>query len=137
MYGVLITFEKFTGVPQRLTNSTAIGLYRLFTVAVVMFGFVLFGSADIGAALYQIRVMLRFTKTPLYDMKGLFFLKEYLPFYVLGIFAATPGWRLLIAKMPRKPVTQVIKTVGYMLIVLLSISYIAMGAHNPFIYFNF
>ena len=137
MYGVLITFEKFTGIPQRLPSPALRGLYRIFTVAVVLFGFVLFGSADIAAAGYQIRIMLSFSGAPLYDPDALFLLSEYWPFYLLGIFASTPLWSRFTSGLPRNAAIQVLKTVAYMLIVLLSVSYLAMGAHNPFIYFNF
>ena len=137
LYGVLITFEKFTGIPQRLQSPLLRGLYRLFTVLVVLFGFVLFGSADIGTAGYQIRIMLPFSGAPLYNGESLFLLQEYWPFYLLGIFAATPAWSRLTGKLPQNPASQILKTTGYMLILLLSVSYLAMGAHNPFIYFNF
>ena len=137
MYGVLITFEKFTGIPQRIQNPVLTGLYRLFTVAVVLFGFVMFGSVDIQSALYQIRTMLPFSGAPLYNAEGLFYFSEYWPFYLLGLFAATPAWSKLVGKLPQGPLTQILKTAGYLLILLLSASYLVMGAHNPFIYFNF
>ena len=137
MYGTLITFEKFTGIPNRLKSPVCTGLYQAFTVLVVLFGFVLFGSVDIHAAGYQIRVMLPFSGAPLYSGKDLFLLSENWHFYLLGIFAATPAWSRIIGKLPRNPGTQLLKTAGYLLILILSISYLAMGAHNPFIYFNF
>ena len=138
LFGVLITFEKFTGCPRRFTHPAARCGYRVFTVLLVLLGFVLFGAADVGAALYQIRVMLLpFTGKALYDPAGIFLLKEYWPVYLLGIFAATPAWSTLTGKLPQGPMLQVLKTAGCMLILLLSVSYLAMGAHNPFIYFNF
>ena len=137
LYGVLIAFEKFTGCPQKLTSPVLKGLYRLFTVLIVLFGFVLFGSADIGSAGYQLRVMLPCSGAPLYRSADLFQLSEYWPFYLLGIFAATPAWGRIMEKLPRNPAAQILRSAGYLLILLLSVSYLAMGAHNPFIYFNF
>ena len=137
MYGVMITFEKFTGYPQRFAHPAARTAYRIFTVLLVLFGFVLFGSVDVTSALYQIRVMLPFSGAPLYEIRSLFLLSEYWPFYLLGMFAATPAWGRLVSKLPAGPVTRILKTAGYLLILVLSVSYLAMGAHNPFIYFNF
>ena len=137
MYGVMIAFEKFTGYPQRFRHPAAAVAYRIFTVLLVMFGFVLFGAADVPSALYQIRVMLPFSGAPLYEAGALFQLSEYWPFYLLGIFAATPAWRRITGKLSAGPVIRVLKTAGWLLILLLSVSYLAMGAHNPFIYFNF
>lgn len=137
MYGLLIVFEKLTGIPEKLKNPAATGLYRLFTVSTVMFGFVVFGSVDIQAALYQIRVMLTSGGAPLYQAQDLFTLSENWLIYLIAIFAATPLWSTWMSKLPNKPIVQVLKATGYILILVLSISYIAMGAHNPFIYFNF
>ena len=137
LYGVMITFEKFTGYPQRFRHPAAAFGYRIFTVLLVLFGFVLFGAADVGAALYQLKVMLGFGSGGLYDLRSLFLLSEYWPFYLLGIFAATPAWSSITARLPRGPVTELLKTAGYMLVLILSASFLAMGAHNPFIYFNF
>lgn len=137
LYGVMIAFEKFTGIPQKLKSPVLTCLYQLFTVLLVMLGFVLFGAVDVHAALYQIRAMIPIGGIPLYSAEALFFLSEYWPFFLLGAFSATPAWSTLAGRLPQNPFTQVIKTAGYMLVLLLSISYLAMGTHNPFIYFNF
>ena len=73
----------------------------------------------------------------LYNGAGLFLLEENAFFYLLAFFGATPVWRDLMAKLPQNPGIRLLKTGGYLLILLLAASYLAMGAHNPFIYFNF
>ena len=104
---------------------------------ILLLSFILFGAADVPSAFYQTGALFGLGGIPLYDPASLFVLSEYWPFYLLGIFAATPVWGRITGKLPEGPAAQVLKTSGYLLILLLSISYLAMGAHNPFIYFNF
>ena len=45
--------------------------------------------------------------------------------------------RKLWAGREDKPLWAVGRAAGFLLLLILSVSYLAMGAHNPFIYFNF
>ena len=58
MYGVLVTFEKFSRIPDRLRSRPAKGFYALLTLLIVNAGWVLFGAESLDAALYQLGAML-------------------------------------------------------------------------------
>ena len=137
LYGVLIAFEKCMNLPKRLSSPVAAGAYGVFTFFVVMLGFVLFGSSGVSAAVYQVFSMFGLTAVPACDAQALFLLSEYWPFYAMGAFFATPLWRKAADRIPQGPVREIAKAAVCMGLLLLSVSYLAMGAHNPFIYFNF
>ena len=71
----------------------------------------------------------------------IFLLRENWVFLALGLLFSTPlvskTLGALWAGREEKPLWALGKTAGYMLLLLLSVSYLAMGAHNPFIYFHF
>lgn len=136
MYGVIIAFEKFSGVPERL-SSTGKGIYRIFTGLVVLGSFVIFGGADLSASFYQLGAMIGIGSGGLCSANALFLLGEYWPFYLAGIFFATPLWRRAVDRLPRNVAFDIAQAVVCTLLLLLGVSYLAMGAHNPFIYFNF
>ena len=136
MYGVLIAFEKFTGIPNRLPGWGK-GAYQAFTFLTVMCGFVIFGAPDLSTALYQLGAMVGMGTAGLWNGNALFLLEENLPFYLAGAFFATPLWRRMVEKLPRGAAFDVAQAAVCMLLLLLGVSYLAMGAHNPFIYSNF
>lgn len=136
MYGVLITFEKFTDIPGRLP-AWGKKLYQVFTFLTVMCGFVIFGAPKLSSALYQLGAMVGVGVTGFWNAATVFLLRENLLFYLAGAFFATPLWRRVVDRFPRGVVFDVVQAVVCMLLLLLGVSYLAMGAHNPFIYFNF
>lgn len=136
MYGVLITFEKFTGIPGRLP-AWGKRIYQVFTFLTVMCGFVVFGAPELSSALYQLGAMVGIGAEGLCSARALFLLGEYWPFYLGGTFFATPLWRRVVDRLPRNWAFDIAQAAVCMLLLLLGVSYLAMGAHNPFIYFNF
>ena len=56
---------------------------------------------------------------------------------LLAALFAVPLWPHAEAKLPRNVPGQLLRAAVYTLVLLVSVSYLAMGAHNPFIYFNF
>ena len=139
-YGVLVAFEKLSGLPGRLRSSFARGLYMVFTLLVVNAGWVLFGAQDLSAGLYQLGAMLGIGTAGSADL-ALFLLRENWLCLLLGLLFSTPlisdALRRLWAGREDQPLWAIGKALGFLLLLTLSVSYLAMGAHNPFIYFNF
>ena len=46
-------------------------------------------------------------------------------------------WPWAEKKLPQGAAGQILRTAVYTLVFVVSVSYLAMGSHNPFIYFNF
>lgn len=136
LYGVLIAFEKFSGIPGRLPKWGK-AFYRVFTILTVMGGCVIFGAPTLSASLYQLGAMIGIHTAGLWNATNLFLLRENLPFYLAGAFFSTPLWRKAVDRLPCGVIFDVAQAVVCMLLLLLGVSYLAMGAHNPFIYFNF
>ena len=51
--------------------------------------------------------------------------------------SSTPVWPWAEKKLPQGAAGQILRTAVYTLVFVVSVSYLAMGSHNPFIYFNF
>ena len=139
-YGVLVAFEKLTGLPDRLKTGWGRGLYMVLTLLIVNAGWVLFGARDLAAGLYQLGAMLGIATGGTGDLT-VFLLRERWIYLALGLVFSAPfvseGLRKLWSGREDRPLWALGKAAGYLLLLLLSVSYLAMGAHNPFIYFNF
>ena len=139
-YGVLVAFEKLTGLPGRLKTRLGQGLYMALTLLIVNAGWVLFGAQDLAAGLYQLGAMLGIRTAGTGNLT-IFLLRERWIYLALGLVLSTPfcshALHRLWAGREDKPLWAMGKAVGFLLLLILSVSYLAMGAHNPFIYFNF
>ena len=139
-YGVLISLEKLTGFPAKLRSRPARLGCALLTFLIVNAGWVLFGAQSLDAALYQLGAMLGIGVRGSADLARFLFSESWV-FLVSGALLATPliprALRKLTAGREERPLIAVGQAALYMLLLVLSVSYLAMGSHNPFIYFTF
>ena len=140
MYGVLVTFEKFSGIPDRLRSRPAKGFYALLTLLIVNAGILLIGAESLDAALYQLGAMLGVGAVGSPEL-ALSLLRESWVFLAAGVLFSMPVLprlrRKLRAKGEERPLRAAGEAAVYLLLLILSVSFLAMGSHNPFIYFTF
>ena len=142
MYFLLLTFEKLTGIPNRFTSPWQKGLYRVFTLLCVLVGWVFFRAADMGAGVEFIRNMVGLGGNSLVCSQVVRTVRQYRFFYLAGILCSTPVFRTLrqrlLGRFPgaAKPL-EILSVPFYLFLLMWSVSYIMIGSHNPFIYFNF
>ena len=134
-YGVIISLEKLTGFPRSCRSNILSAAYALCTFLIVNAGWVLFGAQDLPAALVQLRAMLGFGAAP--DLTAAFYWQEYWPLFLAAAFFSTPLLRRLLGRFHPGTALEIGRALLYMLLFVISVSYLAMGAHNPFIYFTF
>ena len=134
-YGLIISLEKLTGFPRSCRSNILSAAYALCTFLIVNAGWVLFGAQDLPAALVQLRAMLGFGAAP--DLMAAFYWQEYWPLFLAAAFFSTPLLRRLLARFHPGTALEIGRALLYMLLFVISVSYLAMGAHNPFIYFTF
>ncbi len=141
MYFALIAFEKLTGFPQRLRHGFARGLYRVFTLLCVVGGWVIFRAEDMRVALAYFKSMVGLGGGPLFDPITLFHLNETAVFLVFAVLLSMPFFPWLRKRLegikPLRRAGPSLLVATYLFLFVLSVSYLAVGGHNPFIYFNF
>ena len=140
MYGLLVAFEKLSGIPGRLRTKAGKGLYALLTLLIVNAGWVLFGAQSFDAALCQLGAMLGLGAAGAADPARFLFSESWV-FLAAGAVLSTPliprALRKLTAGREDRPLVAVGRAALYLLLLALSVSFLAMGSHNPFIYFTF
>ncbi|MDO5546659.1 MAG: MBOAT family protein [Eubacteriales bacterium] len=142
LYFVLITFEKLTGLPKRFSHGWQRGLYRVFTLLCVLVGWVFFRAQDLPSALEFLQSMLGLSGNVFCDDMVIQTFRQYRFFYLASILCSTPVLKLWMEKLSSKggrlAVGLEIASVPiYFFLLLWAVSYIMIGSHNPFIYFNF
>lgn len=136
-YFVLLVIEKYIVKPEERKNIFLKVFWQILTLLAVNFGWVIFSSSGIK---YCLAMLGKYHIPFVIDESTIRYAREYGIFMVLGILFATPIMKIFKAKIQRSNfslVAEICAPIVYSAIFLLSVSYIILGAHNPFIYFNF
>lgn len=143
LYGVIIIGEKLSDWPKKVAhNAVCRFIYQPITLLCVILGWVLFRSTDIAHALKYISSMFGSGETLLVDGRFIFNIESYGLILLIAIVCSTPVFSYFTRRFAPQNVAlaKVVVALGYLIQTILffiSISFLAMDAHNPFIYFNF
>ena len=141
LYGAFIIFEKLVNLEKHMDRWHPVFrvLYRILTLAAVLFGWVIFRSESLGQAGQYILSMFALTGNAFSDGQTLFYLRNHIVFFIVGILCSMPLFRYIRTKLGQRmdPVCSWISYIVQFLLLLCSVSYLVIQAHNPFIYFNF
>ena len=144
-YFILLLAERILGI-----NRKSSGWGYVYTMPMVIFGWVLFRAADISDAWQYLKTMFGLAGAGLSNHRDIFKLSEYWPFLMGSFVFSFPIFKhlirhrfyhhLLFGKLPRKFGTGILNAavfLFFLFVFLLAVSYIIKRTNNPFIYFNF
>ena len=128
-FALLLVVEK-AGLPVR---------GRVYTLAAVVLGFVLFDASSLSSALACVKGLFGLGGLPPVSTQGLYLLKSNLVLLAVAILGATPApkrlWEQLEAKAPR--LSAGLAPIGMAALLLVSTACLVDGSYNPFLYFRF
>lgn len=130
LYFALLLMAEKAGLPVR---------GRVYTLAAVVLGFVLFDASSLSSALACVKGLLGLGGLPPVSTQGLYLLKSNLVLLAVAILGATPApkrlWERLEAKAPR--LSAGLAPIGMAALLLVSTACLVDGSYNPFLYFRF
>ena len=136
-YGIILCLEKYILLKglERLPGF----VQHIYTMVLVMLGWVLFFSPTPGSAMSYIGTMFGIGGNGFLDWTAFYYLKSSL---ILGIFAAVSSTPFVYQRfsgwMKGKEVyKQVLCVATYVGIFVISIAYLVNATYNPFLYFRF
>jgi alginate O-acetyltransferase complex protein AlgI len=154
-YFFLLSIEKLTGFSKLVQKPQWTAAGHIYMVSATLFGWVLFRSDSIGYSAFYFKAMFGFNGNPLFDNLTYLYCTEnifYLFFafvfsfpvanlvrrYMLNnMYGAATGFRAQSVILISNILYFFIYPLFYVLSLIICISYIVIGTHNPFIYFNF
>ena len=143
IYFVLIVFEKLSGYPQKFRSAAAQTLYRIFTLLCVLLGWVMFRAEGARAAIGYGLSMLGLRGNALTDGNAVAALRDYWFFMLGAVLCSTTVFAWLRAHVDARAskrlrsVANAASVAVYMFLLVWAVSFVILGTHNPFIYFNF
>ena len=130
LYFALLLMAEKAGLPVR---------GRVYTLAAVVLGFVLFDASSLSSALTCVKGLFGLGGLPPVSTQGLYLLKSNLVLLAVAILGATPApkrlWEQLEAKAPR--LSGALAPIGMAALLLVSTACLVDGSYNPFLYFRF
>ena len=130
LYFALLLMAEKAGLPVR---------GRVYTLAAVVLGFVLFDASSLSSALSCVKGLFGLGGLPPVSTQGLYLLKSNLVLLAVAILGATPApkrlWEQLEAKAPR--LSAGLAPIGMAALLLVSTACLVDGSYNPFLYFRF
>jgi D-alanyl-lipoteichoic acid acyltransferase DltB (MBOAT superfamily) len=140
MYFVCLVLEKYLIKPKE-RNPVFKFVWHIVTLLIVIYGWILFDTESVGASLQCVRSMLGQYGNVWIGESTYAILRENLAYIVLAVvfsFPVAPAMgRVLYRRNVLAKCSDVLIPVGYMTVFLWAVSFLILGAHNPFIYFNF
>lgn len=132
-YAVLLMVEKaFLG---RWIQKLPAVLQHMYTLLLVLIGWVIFAIEDLGLMLKWLQTM--FAGGVWIDHQAIFYLKNYASCLLIGIAASFPWWRGLLEKVKNSKVLQVGQAVLWICLFGMCLAFLVSDTYNPFLYFRF
>ena len=140
-FGCLV-LEKYLIKPEKRKNVVVKVMWRIITLLVVIFAWVLFNSSGLKEGIqYWLAMLGVYYSSSIGGEQYYFIVKENLIFIMIGIVFTVPIAPYLRQRLNKTIRNQQILEIGtfviYMIGFLWAVSFLILGAHNPFIYFNF
>lgn len=132
-YGVILILEKY--VYGKYLENAPTWTRHMYTMFIVMIGWVFFFSSTLSNAVSYIGIMLGGGAYPLFNTKTAYLLRTNIILLVIGGFMCTPAPMNRFLKFWRKHTKTAMAAIFGVL--LLATAYLIYGSYNPFLYFRF
>ena len=146
LYFVCLCIEKVFGIPERLSNLKGTAsfykfIYQILTLVIVICGWVIFRSENMGYAAHYLHTM--FYPTGNESLTSCFLLKQNWLVLLFGCFFSVPviSWFRKICmhtlSFSWDSISSLFRLGSFIVVGVLSVICVISSTYNPFIYFNF
>lgn len=141
-YFVMISFEKITGLPDKIKTRAGKIIYRIFTLLFINCEWVIFKSESIIQGLRYIKTMFVYKYNSNATIRTGYLLKNYFVFLILAVILSFPIVPKIEEKIKGKSkkmfyLFEICKMVIIFALFIVSLSFVISGQNNPFAYANF
>ena len=134
-FGIFLVVERLTGMGKWMSKHAIGHFYAMFVVVTIT---VMIRSDNLHVARIFYGSMFGLNGAPLWNPLTGAFLREYGPFLLAGVLFSLPVPEFLRDRVRlNASFMKVAGSVCLLALTFISITYIAVGSYNPFIYFNF
>ena len=133
-YGIILIIEDLF-LSKILDNSKHKFWNHLYVILVLLIGYTIFSIEDLSILGKYFKGLFNFGD--FIDNNFLYYLSNYWILLILGIFFSLPVTKIIREKLKDKTSYKVIITIVYLILFIISVSYLVSDTYNPFMYFRF
>ena len=136
-FGIILVIEKI--LLGKYLKGTKILKY-IYTLIIVIISFLIFNVNSTKEILDGVLNMFFINNIPVYNNEILYQLRNYLSIFIIAIIAATPLTSITITKLKSTKLNKIInilEPIYYLILLILSTSFLIDASFNPFLYFRF
>lgn len=135
-FGIILILEKF--VFQKFLSKLPNYLKHIYTLILILISFLIFAFDDIDILLGYTKAIFNINNS-FVNKTTLFFLHNYLVAFIIAITSSFPIWDIIKEKIYKlsKGGYYIIMYLWYILLFIITISYLVSDTYNPFLYFRF
>lgn len=140
-YFVFLMLEKY--VLKNFLKKCPNLIKHIYTILIVLFGWVLFRCETLSACLSYISTMLSFNVTSTSLNEVLIYLESYGIYFILAVIFSMPTYYKITEKVDNmkagkgKTILNICHYIGLLVLFIIVIMFLAKSSYNPFIYFRF
>ncbi len=136
-YGLILLFEKYVLV--KVSDRLPAAVCHIYTMLLVIIGWVFFFSPDLSYAIKYIGVMFGIGASGFCDQAAIYYLLTNLLMFIILTAGSMPVvhelFKIMVFRPKRKRIR--IAVVIYILMFLMSVAYLVTSTYSPFLYFQF
>ena len=140
-YFILVAFEKLTGWPQRFKHKWLKIAYRVYSLLMINFLWVIFYYGDLAEGVKYIRRMIVPSGYDISVNRAYFLFIDYKLFILAALIFATPAVSYIKGLCENNKSTEIAFNIVYGVIVsslfVISLAMVVSGISNPFLYIGF
>lgn len=137
-YGIILLLEKF--ILNKFLDKIPNYLKHIYALFIILIGWVIFAFEDINSLHNYMKIMFGIGNVKFINSIFLYYFKNYFLIILLGIIFSTPVYFKLkeyICRMKNSYLAFLISLFTYVLLFIITISYLISDSYNPFLYFRF
>lgn len=136
-FGIILVIEKlFIGKYLQRTKL----LKYIYTLVIVIISFLIFSVNSTNEIFSGLKNMFFINNIPLTNQEIIYQLRNYLSIFIISIIASTPIISIIINKLKTTKfniIINVLEPLYYLILLILSTSFLIDASFNPFLYFRF
>ncbi|MEG0577064.1 MAG: MBOAT family O-acyltransferase [Bacilli bacterium] len=128
-YGVILLIEKF--VLNKVIEKFPNWLKHTYTLFLILIGWTLFAFSDMTSLTLFFKNLFGLNDIPFIDKTFIYYFFNYLPILIVSVIASIP------LNLDKYKINYKLVSIIYIVLFIISISYLVADSYNPFLYFRF
>ncbi|MEG0908823.1 MAG: MBOAT family O-acyltransferase, partial [Bacilli bacterium] len=128
-YGVILLIEKF--VLNKVIEKFPNWLKHTYTLFLILIGWTLFAFSDMTSLALFFKNLFGLNDIPFIDKTFIYYFFNYLPILIVSVIASIP------LNLDKYKINYKLVIIIYIVLFIISISYLVADSYNPFLYFRF